>query len=238
MPEKFVLTKKYKHLFFDLDRTLWDFEKSAIETFDDIFVRFDFKDIGIPSSATFFERYTYHNEKLWDLYRVGKIEKEVLRGLRFNLTLKEFGVDRPSLAEDIGNYYIEESPRKVNLFPYSHEILQYLQPRYQLHLITNGFSEVQEVKLKCSQLDQYFQHVITSEDAGAKKPDASIFHYALDKTGANIADSLMIGDDVAVDIEGARLMGMDQVLFDPGQLHSPKTGTYYINSLQQLEHLL
>lgn len=234
MPQNSILKKKYKHLFFDLDRTLWDFEKSAAQTFDDIFDRFALESKGIPSVASLFSHYTRHNEHLWDLYRVGKIEKEVLRGLRFNLTLKDFGIEDSGLAEDIGDYYIEESPRKVNLFPYSHELLQYLRPQYQLHLITNGFSEVQEVKLKSSALDQYFDQVITSEEAGAKKPNQAIFQFAFERTGAFASDSLMIGDDVEVDIVGAQQVGMDQVLFDPEGIHSPDTGTYYIRGLQEL----
>ncbi len=238
LPENFVLNSKYKHLFFDLDRTLWDFEKSAAETFEDIYHRFGFQAAGIGSPQQFFDTYTHHNEHLWDLYREGKIEKEVLRGLRFNLTLKDFGIHNPEMAEEIGDYYVEESPRKVNLFPYSHEILRYLQPKYQLHLITNGFSEVQEVKLQCSDLRQYFIQVITSEDAGAKKPDEAIFHFAFGQTGALPSESLMIGDDLGVDILGAKLVGMDQVLFDPYCLHPADAATYYIRDLKELENLL
>jgi len=238
LPENFVLNKKYKHLFFDLDRTLWDFEKSAAETFADIYHRFNFQAAGIDSPEQFFATYTHHNEHLWDLYREGKIEKEVLRGLRFNLTLKDFGIDNPVLAEEMGEYYVEESPRKVNLFPYSHEILRYLHPNYQLHLITNGFSEVQEVKLRCSDLRQYFIHVITSEAAGAKKPDEAIFRYAFKQTNALPSESLMIGDDVGVDILGSQLVGMDQVLFDPYGIHPVDSATYYIRDLRELENLL
>lgn len=229
------MKKRYKHLFFDLDRTLWDFEKSAQETFSDIYTHYNLKAAGVPSMEAFFERYTVHNEQLWDLYRVGEIKKEILRDLRFSLTLNDFGIENPELAKEIGDYYIEESPRKVNLFPYSHELLQYLRPNYQLHLITNGFSEVQEVKLKSSQLDQYFSKVITSEDAGAKKPDPQIFNFAFQQTGALPVESLMIGDDVPIDIIGAQQVGMDQVLFDPDGIHPPETGTYYIRGLSELK---
>lgn len=232
------MNRKYNHLFFDLDRTLWDFEKSAQQTFEDIYERFQLKSRGVPSLENFFTSYHIHNEALWDLYRVGKIEKEVLRGLRFNLTLHDFKIDDPAMAELIGNYYIEESPRKVNLFPHSHEVLSYLKSEYQLHLITNGFSEVQEVKLKCSDLNQYFDQVITSEAAGAKKPDASIFNYAFQCAGAKPSESLMIGDDVEVDIVGAKGVGMDQVLFDPEGLYAPETGTYYIRTLKELKEIL
>jgi putative hydrolase of the HAD superfamily len=232
------LKKKYKHLFFDLDRTLWDFEKSAVETFAEVYVKYNLQERGVTSLESFIASYTCHNEKLWDLYRIGAIEKEILRDLRFALTLKDFGIDDPELAREIGDYYLEESPRKVNLFPYSRELLQYLQPNYKLHLITNGFSEVQDIKLRSSRLDQYFEKVITSEDAGVKKPDPGIFMYAFEQTGAQPGDSLMIGDDVPIDIEGARQVGMDQALFDPDGIHPPETGTIYVRGLQELKSWL
>ncbi len=232
------MSLKYKHLFFDLDRTLWDFEKSALETFSDIYKHFHLRKFGIPSYQIFFEHYTHHNEHLWDLYRVGKIEKGLLRDLRFSLTLKDFGVENEKLAAEIGGFYVEESPRKVNLFPNCHETLKYLKPKYSLHLITNGFSEVQEVKLRSSALDVYFEEVITSEDAGVKKPNPKIFKHAFERTGAHAENSLMIGDDVAVDIVGAQQVGMDQALFDPYGKHEPFLATYHIQDLSELSALL
>lgn len=238
MCENFILNHKYQHLFFDLDRTLWDFEKSALETFSDMFRLFDLKQVGIPSCQEFFAHYSHHNEQLWDMYRDGKIEKELLRDLRFALTLKDFGVENQQLATDIGTYYVEESPRKVNLFPHCHETLEYLRLKYNLHLITNGFSEVQEIKLKSSKLDVFFEEVITSEEAGVKKPNPQIFRYAFSRTGAQAGNSLMIGDDVMVDIVGAQQVGMDQVLFDPHHKHNPMLASFHINDLLELKALL
>ena len=209
------MLKKYRHLFFDLDRTLWDFDKSAEEAFEEIYNNYKLHDQGIKTVDDFHRVYTHHNNILWEEYRHGRIEKTVLSSLRYFLTLKDFGIEDKKLAADIGRDYLEISPRKVNLFPNAIFILDYLSPKYALHLITNGFSEVQETKLRVSGLGAYFQTVITSEAAGVKKPNPEIFHFALKKAGADIDNSLMIGDDFEVDIIGAKNVGMDQVLFDP-----------------------
>jgi putative hydrolase of the HAD superfamily len=206
---------KYKHIFFDLDRTLWDFDSSSEMAFSEIFDKYNLFGKGIESVKTFQKAYNIHNEELWELYRVGKIEKENLRNLRFHLTLADFGIVDHELASNIGDDYLAISPLKVSLFPNALEILAYLQSKYTLHLITNGFSEVQFIKLKASGLDKYFNEVITSEDAGVKKPDVRIFEYSLQKTGAEVHESLMVGDDPEVDVKGAQNAGIDAVLFDP-----------------------
>ena len=229
---------KYKHIFFDLDRTLWDFETSALEAFEIIFKKYNLYDIGLKSGKEFHDAYTFHNEKLWNLYRIGEISKEVLKGKRFHLTLQEFGVSNKQLAENIGEDYTTISPKLVNLFPNSIEILEYLHDKYNLHIITNGFSEVQAVKLKSSGMDKYFQNVITSEEAGVKKPDLRIFKYALHKTNANSGESLMIGDDYEVDIVGAQNVGLDQVYFNPQKIENSNGCTFEINDLIELKKLL
>jgi len=232
------MSNKYKHIFFDLDRTLWDFEASALQAFQVIFEQYDLGEKGIKSAHYFHEVYTKHNEKLWDLYRVGKITKEVLRGKRFFLTLNDFGINDSKLAESIGLEYTVISPRLVNLFPNAIAILDYLKPRYKLHIITNGFSEVQEVKLKSSGMDNYFDKVITSEDAGVKKPNGRIFSYALEKTSAKLNESIMIGDDFKVDIVGAQDFGMDQVFFNPESAIHPNGCTFEIMDLIDLKGIL
>ncbi|MBC8553990.1 MAG: noncanonical pyrimidine nucleotidase, YjjG family [Candidatus Brocadiales bacterium] len=226
------------HVFFDLDRTLWDFEKSAEQAFDEIFDKYKLVEKGISSAKDFHNVYTIHNNRLWDQYRLGRIKKEVLRGLRFNLTLEDFDILDDKLGEDIGNDYVHISPLKVNLFPYSLEILAYLFPKYKMHIITNGFSEVQETKLKVSGMGKYFTEVITSEEAGVKKPDPLIFQFAFNKTGARPYNSIMIGDDYEVDIIGARDVNMKQIFFDPENKFGKNGSTYYINCLKEIEGIL
>jgi len=232
------MQKKYQHLFFDLDRTLWDFDKSAIEAFGELYEKYRLKERGINSVSGLYSVYTKHNNKLWEEYRHGRIEKRVLSSLRYFLTFQDFGIEDKKLAESFGREYLEISPRKVNLFPHTMEVLDYLKPKYNLHLITNGFSEVQETKLQASGLGKYFEIVITSEAAGVKKPNPEIFHFALQKAAAEVADSLMIGDDFEVDILGAKNMGMDQVLFDPERKYPQNGSTFAISDLAELKGFL
>lgn len=232
------MTLQYKYIFFDLDRTLWDFDSSSKMAFHDIYNKYELQQLGINSVESFFEAYTIHNNELWAKYRVGGIEKELLRSLRFQLTLQDFGINDKEMAEHLGEDYLEIMPLKVGLFPNAIEILDYLKPKYHIHLITNGFSEVQAAKLNVSGLDKYFGVVVTSEEAGFKKPDARIFNFALKEAGAGTEESLMVGDDREVDIEGAKNIGMDQVLFDPDGKYEKNGSTYYIRDLLELKGIL
>lgn len=229
--------KIYKHLFFDLDRTLWDFDKNAFEAYKDIFLKHNLAEKGVSSLNDFTKSYLNHNAKLWSLYREGKIEKNNLRSLRFELTLLDFGIDDPGLAGQIGLDYITISPEKTNLFPNAIKTLDYLFGKYSLHLITNGFEEVQFRKLRICGLEKYFDKVITSEEAGSKKPDIRIFNYSLSKTGAKKEESIMIGDDPEVDIEGAKAAGIDQVFFNPDRIEHNGNATYEIFDLIELTRI-
>jgi putative hydrolase of the HAD superfamily len=205
----------YKHIFIDLDKTIWDFESNSKVTFREIFEKHQLRLHGISHLHNFTEAYTRINDMLWGLYRENKIKKEVLNIRRFELTLQEFGIDNLILATQIAEDYITLSPLKTILFPNSREALNYLKAGYSLHLITNGFEEVQQKKLDVCDLRKYFTTITTSEEAGVKKPETGIFELALEKAGANADESLMIGDDLEVDMAGARLIGMDTLFFNP-----------------------
>lgn len=230
--------KKYKHIIFDLDRTLWDFEKSANEVFQAIFEKHGLLEKSFPSVDVFASTYKKHNEALWALYREGKILKEIMSVKRWFLTLGEFGIENGGMAAKIAEDYIYMSPRRVNLFPYTHEILNYLKPHYQLHLLTNGFEEVQQVKLDSADLRKYFKHIITSEMAGAKKPDARIFEYTLEKLDASVDECIMIGDDLGVDILGAQGVKMDQLYVNYFAEPHSENISYEVNSLKEIETIL
>ena len=233
------MKENIKHVFFDIDRTLWDFEKSAFQAFDKIYKENNFKNLGIPSSEIFHEKYSIHNNNLWDKYRNNNIEKEELKWLRFHLTLNDFGIDDKSLARKIGDEYLKFSLLAVNLFPYAIEILEYLKNKgYALHLITNGFTEVQDIKLKVSGMDKFFKTVVTSEEAGYKKPDTGIFRYAFEKSGSVPEKSIMIGDDYEVDIVGARNAGLNQILFDPYSKYNGVEVDYKVKNLKEIEGIL
>lgn len=231
-------TKQYKHLFFDLDKTLWDLKNNSVDTLNDIYSKHLQPIFNGNNLELFLKIYDFNNNILWDNYRKGIINKEVLRIERFILTLKEFGIKNEVLANKMADDYIKISPLKTKLFPYTKEILEYLYPKYNLYIITNGFKEVQYPKLKHTGLEKYFKDVIISEETGYHKPDKNIFIYTLKKTGAKAEESLMIGDDFDVDIIGAQSVGMDQVLFSPESKFNGENVTYKITSLIELKEIL
>lgn len=229
---------KYKHIFFDLDHTLWDFEASSEFTFKKMYAHFELFSKGVANVEEFYKKYLVHNLNMWALYREGKMEKEILRNLRFEKALNDFQIQEPGLAEALADYYLYHTPRNVFLFPGALETLDFLSKHYPLHIITNGFQEVQFVKLETSGMRDFFTEIITSEEAGVKKPDAGIFHYALQRAGAEAFESLMVGDDPVVDIAGAMAVGMDAIFFNPFHAENPNPKNKAISTLNELIDLL
>lgn len=229
---------KYKHIFLDLDRTLWDFEKSAAQTFEEIYEKHQLHKLGISSVEVFTATYKKHNDILWAMYRDGEIIKEVLSVKRWFLTMEDFGISDGELAALIAEDYLTLSPLKVNLFPYTHEILSYLKEKYTLHLITNGFEEVQHIKIDASDLRKYFTEIITSEMAGCKKPNPRIFEFAMDRAGAKAEESVMIGDDLRVDILGAKGAEIDQIFVNYDSVPHSEEIAFEVNSLKKIEEIL
>ncbi|MCD4734755.1 MAG: YjjG family noncanonical pyrimidine nucleotidase [Bacteroidales bacterium] len=229
---------KYTHIFFDLDHTLYDFDKSSYETFSELYYKYCLFDKGIENLDNCYTRYRKINEELWALYKEGKLEKKFLNVQRFYLTFKEFGIDDRTFAEHFAIDYITESPLKLCLFPGAWEVLNYLQDKYKLHIITNGFEEVQFKKIKANELNKYFQTITTSEEAGVKKPFSGIFELALQKAEAKVCESLMIGDDIEVDIKGAKSVGMDQMFFNIENIQHSDLITFEINSLYDIVNIL
>jgi putative hydrolase of the HAD superfamily len=232
------MNKTYKHVFFDLDHTLWDFERNADETKRELFEVLKLREKGIATYETFREKYLDINLALWALYREDKIGKGELNFRRFYDTLCLLGVDDRPLGEAMASGFIEGISARTYLFPFAMEVLEYLHPKYQIHIITNGFEEVQFAKLRNSGMDRYFNSVITSEEAGVRKPDPKIFHYALRKTGALAQDSLMIGDDLEVDMAGARQLGMDQLYVNHDRKQHDEPVTLEVFSLGEIMGLL
>ncbi len=229
---------RYEHIFFDLDHTLWDLEANSRETFAELFEKYNLKEKGIVSFEDFLNKYLHINNRMWDEYRKGLIDKDTLRYSRFYEVFQLFDINDRTLAETIGNEYVKNAPLKTNLFPYTIEILSYLQKKYSLHIITNGFEEVQHIKMKHSGIDHYFKNTITSEAAGYKKPNVCIFNYAIKLANAKIDNSLMIGDNLEADIIGAREAGIHQLFFNPKREKHSEEITYEITSLKQLFDLL
>jgi putative hydrolase of the HAD superfamily len=231
------LHKMYKNLFFDIDRTIWDYDANLIEILDDIFEKYSLQSKGV-SKQDFYYTFNKHNEELWKLYRSGKMQREELRIKRFMDTFKEFGIHDNELAAAVAIDYLAITPTKTKIFPDTIETLTYLKLRYQLHIITNGFNEVQFKKLINSGIDCFFHTVITSDIAGHRKPDKRIFAHALSSVNAKKTESLMIGDDWEADILGAKSFGIDQVFFNPKHIQVIGKATFEIFQLSDLIKLL
>ncbi|MBT3612183.1 MAG: noncanonical pyrimidine nucleotidase, YjjG family [Flavobacteriales bacterium] len=225
-----------KDIFFDLDRTLWDFEASSHETLLELCISHNLSDKGIADYEAFIKNYKIHNDKLWELYRVDKISQKDLRRERFQRTLADYNIEDVTLAEKIGEDYVATCPKKNKLFPHTIEVLNYLSVKYKLHIITNGFHEVQHIKLKHAGLSSYFDKIITSEQVGVKKPNPKIFKYALQQ--ANAEECIMIGDDLEVDVLGAEQMGIQGIFFNPNKTKHNTDIVHEIFCLSELKALL
>lgn len=227
----------YKHILFDLDRTLWDFEKNSSETLSEIIDEFSLSGI-IDDKNDFIKVFNYYNERLWDYYRMGKIKKFLLRQERFRLVLNRYGIKNRELVARVSKYYLDKNPLKTNLIADSKETLEYLSGKYKLHIISNGFYDVQVTKLINSSISKYFIKIFTSDRIGHAKPDVNIFEYAVRSLHAHKVECLMIGDDETNDIIGAKNANIDQVYFNPKNIAINAQPTYEIMSLTELRELL
>lgn len=228
----------YKHLFFDLDHTLWDFEANSRQTLLELYHTLSLKDRGVFEFDRFYKNYITHNDKLWERYRNGYIKVDELRLKRMWLTLLDFKIGDEPLAREMDRLFMDALPTRRILFPYTIEILDYLTGKgYRLHLITNGFQKTQLSKLQHAGLSGYFGEVITSEGANSLKPHKEIFDYAFQKTGADPAESIMLGDNIEVDIQGAINAGIDQVYVNHLGLEPAIRPTYTVYSLKELENI-
>jgi putative hydrolase of the HAD superfamily len=228
------MPKQYKHLFFDLDHTLWDFDKNSEATLRQLYHELNLKAEGIEDFDEMFKSYNVHNDKLWDRYRKGFIKRDELRWKRMWLMLLDFKVTDTALAHELGVAYLEILPTQTLLLPHTKELLEHCKGRYEMHLITNGFETTQRLKLQYSGIAKYFTHLITSEKSNSMKPYKEIFEYALKLADADIADSIMIGDAVDIDILGAIDAGWDSVYFNPHEKPHERKPTYEIKHLEEL----
>ncbi|MEX0313488.1 MAG: YjjG family noncanonical pyrimidine nucleotidase [Allomuricauda sp.] len=203
--------KDVTDIFFDLDHTLWDFEKNSALTFKQIFS----KNRVNVKLEDFLNTYIPINLEYWKLYREDKISKAELRYQRLKTTFDSIDVPiSDKMIDLLAHEYVENLPSFSNLLPYTADVLEYLQPKYKLHIITNGFQEVQERKLKGSNIYHYFGQIINSETAGVKKPHPYIFELALEKAQISPNKALMIGDSLEADIIGAQSVGLRALHFN------------------------
>ena len=226
-------TNKVAHIFFDLDHTLWDFERNSALAFTEIFKKNDLQ-IDI---TTFLKTYIPINNFYWSKYRNNLVTKADLRYGRLNDTFVELAMQvSQDQIHNLSEDYIAHLPNNNYLFDDAQHTLEKLQQKYTLHVITNGFSEVQNLKLNNSKIDHYFRTITTSEEVGVKKPHPEIFEYALKKANAHPEQSVMIGDNIEADILGAEKFGMSSILFD-GENVNDYSGKK-VNQLKQLLEIL
>ena len=217
---------------------MWDFEKNSTETLADLYRQYELVAFNLFSELTFIEKFRQVNTHLWDLYNRGKIDKMEIREKRFYTIFTDLGLMPGQIPSDFGEVYLQSCPKKSNIMPYAVEALDYLQGKYELYIITNGFNDVQEIKLTSANIKKYFKEIVTSESAGSKKPQREIFEYALNLSKAEVSKSIMVGDNLQTDIKGARDVNMDQIYYNPKDLSHHEEVTYEINCLSELSNIL
>lgn len=227
-----------KHIFFDLDNTLWDFDANSKNVITALIKEFDLEKICQCSAQSFIKTYILVNDDLWALYRKQLITKEELRSSRFTNTMLYFGHDDKELGLKLEEQYIARSPYQKELVPHTLEVLEYLQQKYQLHIITNGFKEVQHIKLNNCNIKHFFNQIIISEEVGFNKPNKDIFDYSFSVANTHLDESLMIGDDWDADILGAHKINLKAIYFNRKNTSVRNNLVPEIKSLAELKEIL
>ena len=229
---------KYKNLFFDLDDTIWAFSQNARNTFEEVYQKYSF-DRYFDSFNHYYTLYQQRNTELWVEYGEGKITKDELNSQRFFYPLQAVGVKDEALAERFSRDFFAIIPTKSVLMPHAKEVLEYLAPKYNLYILSNGFQELQCHKMRSAGIDRFFKKIVLSDDIGILKPWPEIFHFALSATQSEVCDSLMIGDSWENDVAGAKGVGMHQVFYNvTGKEELPFQPTYHISNLKELMQIL
>lgn len=229
----------HDHLFFDLDHTLWDFERNSTESLKELYQVHQMQAAYGFSEDAFLTAFVQVNHQLWSDYNDGKIDRKVIRSRRFEMVFEALDSRPNENPKRLSDEYLSLCPKKPHTLPYTFEVLDYLKGKgYPMHIITNGFDDVQAIKLKASGLAPYFDVVVTSETCGHKKPSPEIFHHAVGAAGVSLAKGLMVGDNLETDIAGAQKVGMPQVFYNPRKHVHSVVPTYEIHSLLELTSIL
>jgi YjjG family noncanonical pyrimidine nucleotidase len=232
------MMKPYKCIFFDLDHTLWDYETNSCDTLLELFNSHGLQACGITDCDSFQRQFKKVNTELWDLFDRGLITSEVIRQKRFKEILEHFNAYDEQLCETLSVEYLQNCPKKGNLIPHAIETLEYLGENYDLTIVTNGFDEIQQLKLTSGNLHRFFKHIVTSQKAGHRKPAPGIFDYAMKINGILPQQALMIGDNLLTDIAGAHNASIDSVFFNPESVVHDVKVKHEIASLVELQNIL
>jgi YjjG family noncanonical pyrimidine nucleotidase len=231
--------RKYKHLFFDLDHTLWDFERNSEETLKELFDGLEMSRLGDFSFEDLMKNFRSINQHLWTLYDYHQIDRQFIRSQRFEMVRQAINAAPNPIFEQLNDIYMERCPQKPHLIPYAGEILAYLAGKnYALHIISNGFEAIQRIKMKNSGILDYFSVIVTSETIAARKPNKEIFDYALQKSNASLENALMIGDNLITDIGGSNNAGIDNLFYNPEKVKHQANVNFEITNLNEIEGIL
>ena len=242
---------KYKVLLWDLDGTLWDLHTNTGLALQQLFDKYRAMHFALADWNQFKKSYTKYNDRVWSLYREGKIAKEDLRTRRFRDLFEEVQASyNEDFVERFATEFLEIAPRLPHTLPGALEILEYAKGKgYKQVILTNGFMEVQGFKMEAAGIRSYFADIIYSEEAGVRKPHRPIFDMALARAGCSADEALMIGDDWDADILGARGAEIDQVFLNTTEeqlkeAHGVKEirhnyeATYTISRLEELHNII
>lgn len=230
--------QRYRNLFIDLDDTIYDFSAASRESFHETYDLLHYERY-FDSFEQYMQIYEPYNLELWHIYGEGKITKAELNRRRYLHPLETVGVNDQQLAETFCHEALGRIPTKNKLVDGAIELLEYLRPKYRMHILSNGFKELQSHKMRTSGILHYFDSLILSEDIGINKPRRELFEYALEKSGSQVSDSIMIGDMFDTDITGAAGVGMEQIYYNPKEKKGhPFTPTYEVNHLLQIKEIL
>lgn len=229
---------KYRTIFIDLDDTIYDFAGASRESFEEAYTLLGYERF-FNSFSHFLSLYEPHNLELWGLYGEGKITKAELNKDRYSYPLRMVGIDNQELADTFCREVLSRIPTKNKVIPGAIELLEYLYPKYDLYILSNGFKELQEHKMQTAGLIQYFKKIVLSEDIGINKPHPELFIHALQVANAAIENSIMIGDMFDTDIVGAAGVEMDQIFYNRKGLDKlPFRPTYTVRNLLQIKEIL
>lgn len=230
--------QRYKNLFIDLDDTLYDFSAASKESFIETYNLLHYERF-FDSFEHYYSIYEPYNLELWRIYGEGKITKQELNKRRYSHPLEVVGINDQELADTFCREALGRIPTKNKLISGAIELLEYLRPKYNLYILSNGFKELQSHKMRTSGIDKYFDALILSEDIGVNKPNRELYEYALQKTGSNLEESIMIGDMFDTDIVGAANIGMEQIYFNPKKKDDIAFApTYMVTELLQIKDIL
>ncbi len=226
-----------KHIIFDLDDTIWDYQHNSKDTLEELFKSYNLENHGI-NSIQFIEVFRFVNNHLWDQFDKGEITRDIIRLHRFPTIFKKLSINLNGVALQMQDSFMQICSAKPKLVKGVQKVLDTFSSKYTFHILSNGFDEVQYVKIKAAGITHYFDKIITSGRAGYRKPEPEIFEFALNEIGANKEECIMIGDNPLSDIEGAYHYGIDQIYYNVHKKECAITPTHTINNFRELLKIL